>query len=172
MFKLRPSQHVSWIGFAMSYHLLGDFETANSILDTFRQSQQLNVRQHLFIFYKSLIMVSVWSVQENYDYKHSELLLYQNQILQESGNLDKALKHLQEFAVQIVDKLAVNETMGELCLKLGNYSAAIPIWEELINRNPENTLYYTKYLAAKQVTDSDEIVDLYKKFQVTNIFFS
>lgn len=28
----------------MSYHLLGDFETANSILETFRQSQTLNVR--------------------------------------------------------------------------------------------------------------------------------
>lgn len=27
----------------MSYHLLGDFETANSILETFRQSQSLNV---------------------------------------------------------------------------------------------------------------------------------
>lgn len=39
LFKLRPSQHASWIGFAMSYHLLGDFTTANSVLDTFRQSQ-------------------------------------------------------------------------------------------------------------------------------------
>lgn len=39
LFKLRPSQHASWIGFAMSYHLLGDFATANSVLDTFRQSQ-------------------------------------------------------------------------------------------------------------------------------------
>lgn len=43
LFKLRPSQHASWIGFAMSYHLLGDFATANSILDTFRQSQSMNV---------------------------------------------------------------------------------------------------------------------------------
>lgn len=39
LFKLRPSQHASWIGFAMSYHLLGDLEMANSILDAFNQSQ-------------------------------------------------------------------------------------------------------------------------------------
>lgn len=45
LFKLRPSQHASWIGFAMSYHLLGDFETANSILETFRQSQTLIVNK-------------------------------------------------------------------------------------------------------------------------------
>jgi N-alpha-acetyltransferase 15/16, NatA auxiliary subunit len=31
LFKLRPNQHASWIGFAMSYHLLGDFETARDI---------------------------------------------------------------------------------------------------------------------------------------------
>lgn len=39
LFKLRPSQHASWIGFAMSYHLLGDYETAMNILETFRASQ-------------------------------------------------------------------------------------------------------------------------------------
>lgn len=94
-------------------------------------------------------------------------MLYQNQILQESGNIEKALKHLHEFSSQIVDKLAVKETMGELCLKLGKYTSAVPIWEDLIKRNPENTLYYNKYLVAKQVTDSNEIVDIYKKFQVS-----
>lgn len=55
LFKLRPSQHASWIGFAMSYHLLGDFVTANSVLDTFRQSQTLNVSLIIlcicFLFY-------------------------------------------------------------------------------------------------------------------------
>lgn len=43
LFKLRPSQQASWIGFTMSYHLLGDYETANIILETFRQSQALVV---------------------------------------------------------------------------------------------------------------------------------
>lgn len=146
LFKLRPSQHASWIGFAMSYHLLGDFETANSILETFRQSQQL--------------------IQETYDYKHSELLLYQNQILQESGNLEKALSHIEEYSTQIVDKLAVKETMGDLCLKLGRHSRALPIYTELIKRNPENTLYYSKYLEAKQVTEWTEQVQIFKEFQM------
>lgn len=107
------------------------------------------------------------SFQETYDYKHSELLLYQNQILQESGNIDKALKHLDDFSAQIVDKLAVKETMGELCLKLGKFSTAVPIWEGLIKRNPENTLYYQKFIEAKQTKDSDEIVNIYRKFQVS-----
>lgn len=94
------------------------------------------------------------------------MLLYQTQILQESGNIEKALKHLQDFSSQIADKLAVKEIMGELCLKLEDFSTAVPIWDELIKRNPENTLYYSKYLEAKQVHDPDEIVEVYKKFQV------
>lgn len=144
LFKLRPSQQASWIGFAMSYHLLGDFETADSILETFRQSQALN---------------------ENHDYRHSELLLYQNQILIESGNLEKALNHLTKFESQIVDKLAVKETMGDLYIRLGKHSMAVPIYEELIKRNPENTMYFLKFFDAKEITDDSEKLEIYKKFQ-------
>lgn len=46
LFTLRPSQHASWIGFAMSYHLLGDHEMANNILETFSQSQTSIVSQY------------------------------------------------------------------------------------------------------------------------------
>ncbi|XP_055911380.1 N-alpha-acetyltransferase 15, NatA auxiliary subunit [Eupeodes corollae] len=144
LFKLRPSQHASWIGFAMSYHLLGDFEMANSILETFRQSQALI---------------------ETHDYRHSELLLYQNQILIESGNLEKALNHLTKFESQIVDKLAVKETIGDLYIQLGQHSSAVPIYEYLIKRNPENTLYFHKFFDAKEIADDSEKLKIYKQFQ-------
>uniref|UniRef100_A0A1B0CM67 Putative acetyltransferase n=1 Tax=Lutzomyia longipalpis TaxID=7200 RepID=A0A1B0CM67_LUTLO len=114
LFQLRPSQHASWIGFAMSYHLLGDFEMANS----------------------------------------------------ESGQVEKAYKHLEDFAYQIVDKLAVKETMGELCLKMGRHSEAVPIYRELLQRNPENTMYYKKYVEACELLDKPtEQLDVYRQFQ-------
>uniref|UniRef100_A0A1L8DWR9 Putative acetyltransferase n=1 Tax=Nyssomyia neivai TaxID=330878 RepID=A0A1L8DWR9_9DIPT len=145
LFQLRPSQHASWIGYAMSYHLLGDFEMANSVLETLLQSQ---------------------TPIDTHDYKHSELLLYQNQILQESGQVEKAYKHLEEFAYQIVDKLAVKETMGELCLKMGRHSEAVPIYRELLQRNPENTMYYKKYIEARELLDKpqEQLVE-YRQFQ-------
>ena len=43
LFKLRPSQRASWIGVAMSYHLLSDYEKALSILEEFRKTQQVSV---------------------------------------------------------------------------------------------------------------------------------
>lgn len=92
--------------------------------------------------------------------------MYQNQILQESGNLNKALKHLEEYSSQIVDKLAVNEIKGDLCLKLGNYGDAVEVYKQLIERNPENKMYYEKYIEAAQVKTSAEKIALYKKFQV------
>lgn len=42
----------------MSYHLLGDFATANSVLDTFRQSQ-VNVSVASFSFYSSYAFLNV-----------------------------------------------------------------------------------------------------------------
>lgn len=140
MFKLRPSQHASWIGFAMSYHLLNDFETANSILESFRTSQNV----------------------ESYDYKHSEFLLYQNQVIQESGDLEKAFKHLEEHGREILDKAVVKETQGELCLKMKRFDAAVPLFMDLIKRNPDNSKYFHKYLEARQMSDPKDIVRFYQ----------
>ncbi len=41
LFQLRPTQRASWIGFAMSYHLLDDHEMALKILEEFRKTQQV-----------------------------------------------------------------------------------------------------------------------------------
>ncbi|SPP89997.1 N-alpha-acetyltransferase 16, NatA auxiliary subunit [Drosophila guanche] len=144
LFTLRPSQHASWIGFAMSYHLLRDYEMANNILETFSQSQ-----------------TSI----EAHDYRHSELLLYQNQILIESSRLEQALDHLIKYNAQIVDKLAVRETMGDLYIQLQQHEMAVPIFESLIRRNPENVLYYEQYLSARQVSESSAVVAVYREFQ-------
>ncbi|XP_045521465.1 N-alpha-acetyltransferase 15, NatA auxiliary subunit [Pieris brassicae] len=143
LFILRPTQRASWIGFAMSYHLLGEYEMANSILDAFRTNQ----------------------MKGPYDYEHSELLLYQNMVLAESGQYDRALSHLLKFQTQILDKLAIKETCGEYYLKLERFKEAETLYEGLLKRNPENVLYYQKLIEAKRLTTPDQKVaffDLYK----------
>lgn len=141
MFKLRPSQHASWIGFAMSHHLLNEFETANSILETFRSSQTV----------------------ENFDYKHSEFLLYQNQVIAESGEYEKALKHLEQHQSQILDKVSMREIMGDLCLKLQRFDKAMEIFMELIKRNPDNATYFKNYIQARQLSSDEDIIKFYKE---------
>lgn len=46
------------------------------------------------------------------DNEHSELLLYQNQVLRDAGLHKEALDHLNKYEKQICDKLAVQETRG------------------------------------------------------------
>lgn len=98
------------------------------------------------------------------DYEHSELLLYQNMVIQESGDVEGALTHLEKYKTQILDKLALEENFGDLYLKIHS-KLAIPYYEGLIKRNPENTIYYSKLIQAKSLTKPEEIVQMYLDFE-------
>lgn len=41
LFHLRPTQRASWIGVAISYHLLAEYDKALEILEEFRKTQQV-----------------------------------------------------------------------------------------------------------------------------------
>ncbi|KAM6923930.1 N-alpha-acetyltransferase 15, NatA auxiliary subunit-like [Xenentodon cancila] len=122
LLQLRPAQRASWIGYAVAYHLLEDFEMAAKIVEEFRKTQQTS--------------------PDKVDYEYSELLLYQNQVLREAGLHKEALDHLNNYEKQICDKLAVEETRGELLLKLERPEEALEVYRRLQERNPENWAYY------------------------------
>lgn len=133
LFNLRPTQRASWIGFAMSYHLLDDFDMALKVLEEFRKTQQKTA----------------------YDYEHSELLMYQNMVLKESGDTVAALAHLELYESAICDKIALREIKGKYLLKLGKKDDAEAIWIDLLKRNPENHEYY-KQLEISRTADTAE----------------
>ncbi|MCJ8733750.1 hypothetical protein PDJAM_G00227270 [Pangasius djambal] len=122
LLQLRPAQRASWIGYAIAYHLLQDYEMAAKIVEEFRKTQQTS--------------------QDKVDYEYSELLLYQNQVLREAGLFKEALDHLISYEKQICDKLAVEETKGELLLELDRAGEATEVYRHLQERNPENWSYY------------------------------
>ncbi|KAE9543854.1 hypothetical protein AGLY_001978, partial [Aphis glycines] len=147
LFMLRPTQRASWIGYAMAYHLLNDHDMALKILETFRKTQM---------------------VSAPFDFEYSELLLYQNMVIQESGGVLDAIKHLDMYKENIFDKLTVLEIYGSLYLKIGEYNLATLCYEKLLRRNQENTPYYLMIKEAKQL-HNDECVynmlcDYRKKF--------
>lgn len=142
LFMLRPTQRASWIGFAISYHLLKDYEMALKILDTFRISPMIC-----------------------YDYEHSELLLYQNMVIQESGECEQALKHLDRYSDQICDKVTVKETYGNLRLQLKQYAAAVQVYKDLLNINPENTTYYIRLSKAERHESPEEVLAMLQRYE-------
>ncbi|PIK37160.1 putative N-alpha-acetyltransferase 15, NatA auxiliary subunit [Apostichopus japonicus] len=118
---LRPGQRASWIGYAMSFHLLNDFETAQKILEEFRKTQ---------------------TARTSPDFEHSEFLLYQNQVMQEADHLQQALDHVEQYSSQICDVSSELEIKAQIYLKLGKHDEAHKVYEELVTRNPESWSYF------------------------------
>ncbi|XP_071539281.1 N-alpha-acetyltransferase 15, NatA auxiliary subunit isoform X2 [Panulirus ornatus] len=143
LFELRPTQRASWIGYAMSFHLLQDYDKALKILEEFRKTIQ----------------------KTTYDYEYSELLLYQNLVIRESKNLHEALKHLNTYEANICDKVTLQELRGEILMKLGRKEEASEVYRGLIKRNPENRSYYLMLEEALGLTTVEERLKLYEELK-------
>lgn len=142
LFELRPTQRASWIGYGMSFHLLKDYNSALSIIEEFRKTMQKNT----------------------YDYEYSELLLYQNMVMQEAGQLQEALEHITTYKDSICDRLSTLEIKGEILLNLGKRKEAEKYYRVLIDRNPENKLYYFQLEKALELNTVEEKLNLYKEY--------
>ncbi|XP_078532912.1 N-alpha-acetyltransferase 15, NatA auxiliary subunit [Lissotriton helveticus] len=142
LLQLRPAQRASWIGYAIAYHLLEDYEMAAKILEEFRKTQQTS--------------------PDKVDYEYSELLLYQNQVLREAELYKEALDHLVTYEKQICDKLAVEETKGEVLLRLGRLDEAANVYRGLQERSPENWAYYKGLETALKPASVEERLKIYE----------
>ena len=143
LFQLRPTQRASWIGFAMSYHLLNDYDMALKILEEFRKTQK----------------------KPGYDYEYSELLLYQNMVVRESGNIAAALAHLDQYEGAICDKISLRETRGKYLLELGRFEEAEAVYVELLKRNPENHEYYRQLEVARKAETEQDKLKIYDEYR-------
>jgi peptide alpha-N-acetyltransferase len=96
LLKLRPTQRGSWIGLVLAYHLVKDYDTALGVLAEYRATQRP-------------------SEEHKVDYEYSEMIMYEAQMLWESGKVDDCLRHVTEFQDTTGDELAVKEMLGICC---------------------------------------------------------
>ncbi|OXB58430.1 hypothetical protein ASZ78_005167 [Callipepla squamata] len=146
LLQLRPTQRASWIGYAIAYHLLKDYDMALKLLEEFRKTQQIPPNK--------------------IDYEYSELILYQNQVMREADLFQESLEHIETYEKQICDKLIVEEIKGEMLLKLGRLKEAGEVYKELIERNAENWYYYEGL--EKSLQPSEKFRELMDKFLRVN----
>uniref|UniRef100_A0A8D1PFT5 N-alpha-acetyltransferase 16, NatA auxiliary subunit n=1 Tax=Sus scrofa TaxID=9823 RepID=A0A8D1PFT5_PIG len=109
LLQLRPTQRASWIGYAIAYHLLKDYDMALKLLEEFRQTQQVPPNK--------------------IDYEYSELILYQNQVMREADLFQESLEHIETYEKQVCDKLLVEEIKGTL-------EERLQIYEEISQQHP------------------------------------
>ncbi|XP_042314118.1 N-alpha-acetyltransferase 16, NatA auxiliary subunit isoform X1 [Sceloporus undulatus] len=143
LLQLRPTQRASWIGYAIAYHLLKDYDMALKLLEEFRKTQQIPPNK--------------------IDYEYSELILYQNQVMREADLFQESLEHVEMYERQICDKLMIDEIKGEMLLKLGRLKEASEVYKELIDRNAENWHYYEGLEKALQPHSLEERLDIYEE---------
>ncbi|KAL2828882.1 NMDA receptor-regulated protein 1-domain-containing protein [Aspergillus cavernicola] len=135
MLQARPAFRQNWTALAIAHHLSGDLEEAEKVLTTYEETL------------KTPPTVS--------DMEHSEATLYKNMIIAESGNLEKALEHLESIGYRILDVLAVMEMKADYLLRLERKEEAAAAYTALLERNSENSLYYDGLLRAKDISSDD-----------------
>lgn len=130
LLAVRPSQKSNWIGVAISFHLQKNYAKTLEVVKT----------------YLNTLSSEALSMQDPYE--HSELLLYRVMVLEEAGDYEKALEHIDMDESSILDWFAVREGRVRLLTKLGRHDEAARVLRALISVNPDNHAYHALLHAA------------------------
>ncbi|KAF8539178.1 NMDA receptor-regulated protein 1-domain-containing protein [Trichophaea hybrida] len=120
--QTRPQLRQNWTAVAIAYHLAGQLDEAENVLVKYEETIQ--------------------GTAPKWDVEHWEACLYKNRIIAESGDIKRALEHLESIAKNCLDKVAVLESRAEYLLKLGQKEDAERAYRVLLDRNPEQRAYY------------------------------
>ncbi|KAL2215787.1 NMDA receptor-regulated protein 1-domain-containing protein [Thermoascus aurantiacus ATCC 26904] len=135
MLQARPAFRQNWTALAIAYHLAGNLAEAENVLTTYEETLK--------------------SPPPRTDMEHSEAILYKNSIIAESGNIEKALEHLEAVGKRCTDLLAVMEMRADYLLRLDRKAEAEAAYAALLDRNPENSNYYDGLIKAKGIPETD-----------------
>ncbi|KAH7283085.1 hypothetical protein KP509_35G060100 [Ceratopteris richardii] len=124
LLTLKPNHRNYWIAFAIAHHLNKEPSKAVDILIAYEGTLEEDYPP------------------DNERYEHSEMLLYKISLLEEAGDLEKALEELNNKLVKIVDKLGAKEIQASLLLKLHRYKEAEKSYVNLLEINSENHRYH------------------------------
>ena len=86
-------------------------------------------------------------------------------LFQESGDIEGALEHLNQYESVICDKISMKETRGKYLLLLGRAQEAEAVYQDLLSRNPENHEYYRQLELSRSLETETERLGLYEEYQ-------
>ncbi|ODQ63767.1 N-terminal acetyltransferase A, auxiliary subunit [Nadsonia fulvescens var. elongata DSM 6958] len=133
----QPGFRQNWTALAIAQHLRGDFAAAENTLNMFEEALKEPLPKE--------------------DNENSELMLYKNQIIYDSGDVQRALEHLDFIADKVLDTLWVYEARAKYLLELGKLKDAEKVYRILIKRNPEFCDYYYQLERALQIEDNNNL---------------
>ena len=129
--ELKPNLKVNWLAFALGKHMNGDLDGAIEVIDIFLGTLEED------------------SPDLKKSYETSELALYKNSIIAETGDWQKALDHLKECNEKdiLVDRLAYLKLTGHYQLQLGQFDEGKETFMQLLERgSTEDYSVHTGYM--------------------------
>ncbi|KAI4912693.1 hypothetical protein J4E90_006099 [Alternaria incomplexa] len=153
MMQERPQLRQNWTALAVAYHLSGNYAEAENILKTYEETLKQPPAKS--------------------DLEHSEATLYKNMIIYESGDVERALNHLEEVVRVSLDRTAALELKAKYLLELGRKEEAEKAYRILLSRNSEYRAYFDgleKALGLDRSNDADieKLNELYQSFASKN----
>lgn len=151
MLQTRPGFRQNWTALAIAHHLAGDLAEAEKVLTTYEDTLK-------------------GAIPHVADMENSEATLYKNTIIAETGNLERALEHLEAVGYRCTDVHAVMEMKADYLLRLDRKAEAEAAYTALLERNPDNSVYYNGLIKAKAIPESDHkaLKALYDEWVVKN----
>ncbi|CBX92836.1 hypothetical protein IAQ61_005806 [Plenodomus lingam] len=153
MMQERPQLRQNWTALAVAYHLAGNYAEAENILNTYEGTLK--------------------QTPPKSDLEHSEATLYKNTVIAESGDVERALKHLEEVLRHSLDRTSALELRATYLLQLGRKEEAEKAYRTLLDRNSEYRAYYhglEEVLGLSQSNEADveKLTELYKSYADKN----
>ncbi len=127
--------------YAIGAHLSGNYKLAVHVLDSFRKTVDDPTKAAAAAASSSSSSSS--SAKKKLSFEDSELLVYRNQVILESGELEEALTDLNNIERDgVSDSLALRTRRAAILLKLGRRYDAETDLRFLLDVNPENLNYH------------------------------
>ncbi|KAJ1502622.1 N-alpha-acetyltransferase 16, NatA auxiliary subunit, partial [Coelomomyces lativittatus] len=139
-------QRTQFLCLAVLYHLLNNPTEALMQLDE----------------YESSLISEAQPVPKNKTY--SEVILYKNQLIEERGDLEAALKHLEGMESYIVDVPLYRYRRAQLLQKLGREEHAMGAFLQLLQMNPDHRPTIEGFIKSTRENRWDVLQDLANQF--------
>ncbi|KAJ6246042.1 n(alpha)-acetyltransferase 15/16 [Anaeramoeba flamelloides] len=136
LLKKQPQKRDNWYAFALANHLTGNYNMAINVIQKYQKSNKLVSQSEII-----------------------ELALFQNDIIEESGNIKKANDHLDKIFTVITNKLLWKEKKARYFLKLGNKQRAEKMYYLLLEQNPDQIEYIKGLEISKGLLNNNEKIE-------------
>ncbi|KAF9961979.1 N-alpha-acetyltransferase 16, NatA auxiliary subunit [Mortierella alpina] len=122
LLELRPQNRQYWVAVAIAYQMMGKPELGVKVLAAYEDTLK--------------------DLPSTPDYEHSEMLLYHNSLLEETGDFQAALDHLASIEKHVCGRKAIMEKRAKYLFELGRLDEAEAGYRALLALNPDNMAYF------------------------------